>query len=525
VSGPDGKPQIALISSIERYRRTQLFENQGLPAVEIRRLGGGPSQFTIAAGNPQASVTQADMGLFLQDDWRMRPNLTLSLGMRYETQTNIHDWRDLGPRIGFGWAPGTRGNRPGKTVIRGGFGTFYDRFSESLVLQAERFNGINQQQIIVQNPDFYPVVPPVETLNGKRITQSIREIGKDLRAPYILQTAIGIERQLPRNTTFAVTYTNSRAVHLLRSRDINAPLPGTFSAAGSGVRPYGEVGEIFEYESNGILNQNMMIANLNSRLSRNFSLFTNYRLNFAKSDTDGAGTSPANPYDLRTEYGRAAIDSRHWFALGGSFLFKGGFRLSPFVIARSGGPFNITTGRDANGDSVFNDRPAFATDLTKSNIIQTRYGNFDPNPSSGEVIIPRNDANGPGLFTVNLRLGRTFGFGPTRAAAANSGEPSGGRGGGGARGGRGGGGGGGMRMGGGGGGGFRGGGGEGTTSRRYNLTLSISARNLLNHTNPGPPIGNLTSPLFGLSNSLAGGFGPAASAGNRRIDLQLRFTF
>jgi len=82
-----------------------------------------------------------------------------------------------------------------------------------------------------------------------------------------------------------------------------------------------------------------------------------------------------------------------------------------------------------------------------------------------------------------------------------------------------------MRMGGGGGGGFRGGGGEGTTSRRYNLTLSISARNLLNHTNPGPPIGNLTSPLFGLSNSLAGGFGPAASAGNRRIDLQLRFTF
>ena len=145
VLGPDGKPEIAQISSIERYRRTLLFENQGLPAVEIRRLGGSPSQFTIAAGNPQASVTQADVGLFLQDDWRMRPNLTLSLGMRYETQTNIHDWRDLGPRIGFGWAPGTRGNRPGKTVIRGGFGTFYDRFSESLVLHAERFNGVNQQ--------------------------------------------------------------------------------------------------------------------------------------------------------------------------------------------------------------------------------------------------------------------------------------------------------------------------------------------------------------------------------------------
>ena len=121
---------------------------------------------------------------------------------------------------------------------------------------------------------------------------------------------------------------------------------------------------------------------------------------------------------------------------------------------------------------------------------------------------------------------RTFGFGPLREAAANTGGPSGG--GGGERGPGGRGGGGGMRMGGGGGGGGRmggGGGGEGATNHRYNLTLSISARNLLNHTNPGPPIGNLTSPLFGLSNSLAGGFGPAASAGNRRIDLQMRFNF
>ena len=528
VLGPDGKPVMEQIQSIERYRRTAVFQNLGMSPEEIRALGGGASQFTIAAGKPEADVLQTDVGLYVQDDWRLRPNVTLSLGLRYETQTNIHDWHDLGPRVGFAWAPGARGSRPGKTVVRGGFGMFYDRFSEGLVLQAERFNGITQQQYVVINPNFYPVVPAIGSLTGDQTTQSIRSISKDLRTPYIMQTAIGVERQLPRNTTFAVTFTNSHAVHLLRARDINAPLAGTFDPAivGSGLRPFGDIGDIFEYESTGILNQNQMIANLTSRLNRSFTLFTFYVLNHAMSDTDGATTIAPNPYDLSHEYGRSSLDARHRFMMGGSFVVKGNIRLSPFIIVRSGAPFDITTGRDLLGDTVFTSRPAFAGDLTGAGIVDTAFGNFNLNAPPGALVIPRNYGEGPGYFTINLRVGRTFGFGPRKETSANAMPGAGGGGGGGRGGDHGGGRGGpgGMRMGGGGG-GFHSIFGDASTDHRFNLVLAASARNLLNSTNPGQYTGDLNSPFFGRANSLAGSFGPAANAGNRRIELQLRLMF
>src|SRR5437899_7811594 len=202
----------------------------------------------------------------------------------------------------------------------------------------------------------------------------------------------------------------------------------------------------------------------------------------------------------------------------------------------SGRPFNITLGRDLNGDTLFNDRPAFASAVSKT-VIQTPWGDFDPNPLPGETIIPRNYGVGPGQFTVNLRLSRTWSFGERNTAASgqqgrDNGTFGGGRGPGerGGGGGRGGPGGGGFRGGGGGGG--RGGpggffGGDSSGAGRYNLTFSVSARNVLNHTNLGAPIGALTSPLFGTSNSLAGFGGPGGGgdAGNRRLEFQLRFSF
>ena len=525
-----GQPVIVPLTSIERYRRTLLFQQQGLAAADIRALGGGATQFGISAGNPGAVVRQTDLGAFVQDDWRVKPNFTLSAGLRYETQTNIHDWRDFAPRIGFAFAPGAKGGRPGKTVLRGGFGMFYDRFGETYTLQALRFNGLNTQRYIVNNPDFFPNVPPVAALNAQAQTQSITRVDQRLRAPYIVQSAIGIERQLPFNTTIASTFTNSHGIHMLRSRDINAPI------VRGGPRPYGSLGEIFLYESTGILNQSQWITNVNSRVNRNVSLFAFYVLNYARSDTDGVGSFPADQYNLTGEYGRSSLDNRHRFMMGGSITAPKAIRFSPFVIAASGRPFNITTGRDQNGDSLFTDRPAFATDLTRPGVMVTRFGAFDPNPLPGAVLIPRNYGEGPGQFTVNLRISRTFGFGPTRTGyrpdsmmgggRGDHDHGEGGRGGGGPRGGGGGPHGGGptgMRMGGGGHGMMDGGG--GSTEHRYNLTLSASARNLLNHVNPGPIVGNLSSPLFGVSNSLAGGFGPVSGAGNRHLEFSLRFSF
>ncbi len=521
-------------TSLEAYRITLAGLSQGLTLAQIRAAGGGPSQFSITGGNPLASVRQWDAGLFAQDDWRVRPNFTLNLGLRYETQTHIGDHLDLAPRVGFAWGLGGKGQP--KTVIRGGLGLFYDRVGESLTLEALRLNGINQQQFLVALPEFYPQVPSVETLAANRLPSAIRELDTGLRTPYVAQVALSLERQLPKNTSLSITYANSRGLHVLRSRNINAPAPGAYDPLNpaSAVRPYEGLGDIYLYESTGIFKQHQLIANVSARVSPKLTLFGFYALSQAESNADGAGSFPANQYDLTREWGRAGFDVRHRAALGGSLTTPFGLRFSPFITASSGRPFDITVGRDLNGDSLFNDRPAFATDLTRASVISTPYGAFDTNPLPGQTVIPRNWGNGPGEFAVNLRLSRSFGFGGETSASPRSqteggfqGPPPGRAGGPGAGGGpRGGGPGGHMGPGGGPRGGPGGMFGEAASGKRYSLTFSISARNLLNHVNLGLPVGNLSSPLFGTSTTLAGGFGPGGSAtANRRIEMQVRFTF
>ena len=202
------------------------------------------------------------------------------------------------------------------------------------------------------------------------------------------------------------------------------------------------------------------------------------------------------------------------------------FVISPFLVASSGAPFNITLGQDLNGDSIFNDRPAFATSTSGPNVVTTQYGTFDTNPASTQTIIPPNIASGPPQFSLNLRLAKTFGFGKKvegSGASGGFGGPGGG-GGGGPRGG-------GPPGGGLGPGGLSGSGGRppagmfgGGANRRYNLEFSIMARNVFNNVNLAPPIGTLNSPLFGRSNAIVGGFGGGQGA-NRSINLQARFSF
>jgi hypothetical protein len=527
-----GSPGCVQLSSLEQYRRTLLFQQLGYAPAQIRSLGGMPSQFTINAGDPYAYVGQIQGGLFYQDDWRVRSNLTLSLGLRWETQTNIHDRSDFAPRIAIAWSPDSKGSKPGKTVIRVGWGLFYDRFSSSQVLNAERYNGLTLLSYVQQFPNTFPAIPPVSSLTLRSLTRY--QIDPNLHAPYIAQGAFGVDRQLPKNTTLSVNFMESRGVHMYRMRNINAPLPGSFlyGLANSGLYPYGAAdGIINNYESDGFMTQKQLIFNVNSRVNNYFSLFGYYTLNWAKSDTDGASSNPANPYNFAEDYGRAQYDTRNRTVIGGSLATPkkfGNLRFSPFISYRSGSPFDITVGRDLNGDSMFDDRPAFApsgASCTASNIKCTKYGNFLVSPIAGQafVPIPRNYGTGPSQFSVNLRMSRTWGFGEPRTSAAG-GFSSGGDHGGGMRGG-GGPGGGGMH----GSGGMRGGGSRGggdSTGLRYNLTLSLSARNLFNTVNLASPVGSLSAPNFGESISVAGGYGGYGSnANNRRIDMSIRFSF
>ena len=398
------------ISSIEQYRRTLVFQKMGLPASQIRLLGGGATQFSLNAGDPFVHAGGYDAGLFAGDDWRLRPNLTLSLGLRYETQANISDHGDWAPRVGFAWAPGgssTTGNP--KYVIRGGFGIFYDRFSEQNVLAAQRFNGKSQQQYVVLNPNTFPSVPSLASLQAFSQTQAVHTISPSLQAPYVIQSAIGLERQLPGHTTLALNFINTHGLHELLSRNINAPLPGTYTGVpGSGVYPYGDVGPIEEMESAGLYNQSQLTANVNSQVSSRFSFFGFYSLNYAKSNTEGVGSFPANQYDLRSEYGPASTDVRNRGVFGGSLTARWGLRLNPFISLQSGRPFNIVTSEDVYGDTLLTARPGLATNLSQPGVISTPYGLLDPNPLPGEEILPRNYGRSPGQVSVNMRLAKTW---------------------------------------------------------------------------------------------------------------------
>jgi len=508
---------LASITSIEKYRRTLLFQQLGCTATQIRLLGGGATQFTISSGEPSISGSQFDVGLFVSDDWKVNPGLTLNFGLRYETQSNIHDWKDLAPRLALAWAPGaTAKTTKLKTVIRAGFGIFYDRFPLNSTLTAERYNGVVQQQYVVTNPDFFPSIPSIPVIAAFQTTQVIQQISSTMRAPYLMQSAVSVEHQLPHNSTIAITYANAHGLHQFRSQDINAPLPGTFNplVPGSGVFPLGKPGPVFQMESAGLYNQNQFIAFLNSRYSKKLSFSASYVLNQAKSNTDGLGTFPGKPYDFTGEYGPAATDIRHRFTLNGTINTRWNFRFSPFVVVQSGPPFDITIGRDIYGTTLFNARPGIASDPTKPGLIQTPYGLLDPNPTTGQPLVTRNFGRGPGQLMLNLRVQKIFEFGHgENSGGASTGQPGSPRGGtpgvftpaGGAAGGP----------------------PSSSAGHRYSLSISMSIRNIINHTNPGPIIGNITSPLFGLANqpSDAGGFGFSESANNRRFELQTRFTF
>jgi hypothetical protein len=468
-------------------------------------MGGGASLFSLNGGNPLLKVGQTDVGVYLIDDWRLKPTFTLSLGLRYENQTNISDMSDFAPRIGFAWAIGGGKNKVAKTVIRGGAGFFYDRVGSGMTRTALRFNGITQQSYMVQSPDFYPNVPTLATLATDLQPTSTTKLYSGMVAPRIAQTGLSVERQLPRNTSITATWAFSRGMHYLLPRNINAPLA-------DGAYPLGNQNPLTLYESAGLFTQNQLIVNVNSRMSKKVSLFGFYTLGEANGDSDGG--SPMNQYDLRSEWGPSRWDIRHRFFIGGSLIAPLKLTFSPFITGSSGAPYNITTGSDFNGDLIYNARPAFATDPNAPNVVSTPLGLFNTKPQVGDKIIPRNYGRGPAQFNLNLRLARTWGFGKGKETAANAGGPGGsqafagmGRG---------------PRGGPGGPGGMFGG---DYTGRRFNLTASASARNLLNRENFASPESNLSSPDFGKPLSLAGGFGGGASVYNRRLDLQLRLTF
>ncbi len=518
---------------------------------------GLPNKLTYTTGPVPAIANVFDAALFLQDDWKANRFLTISGGIRWESQNHIADHSDWAPRAAFAYAlDGHKKGTQAKTVLRGGFGTFYDRFALSSLLTAVRQSGAanSQNQITIANPMCFDATSlsniDLATCGTPTSSSStIVQIAPGFRSPYTEQFGGSIERQLTKTITLTTTYLRSFGVHQLVTRNSNAFLPGTYqygNAALTGTRPNPNLGIVDQFYPEGVFKQNQVIVNMNARLSPKLSIFGFY--NWTDANTDGGGGSTAsNSYNLSQDYSRAGFASTNMVFMMANYTGPWAIRVNPFLIAQSGKPYNIVTTNDLTGDNFFNNRPA-SVDSSLCTGQSTRYaptefGCLDTTPADNYTPIGMNRGDGPAAVALNLRLSRAFGIGPKVESSGSAqqgggpGGPGGGRGGGGPGGG---GPGGGLGPGGlgGGGGPPRGMFGGAGTGRKYSLSFSAQALNLFNNIDYGTPSGSVIPTFdattgtmtpgdrFGHSFSLARGiFASPTSSAARRIFFQAEFSF
>ncbi len=491
------------------------------------------SQFTISQIIHPANATVVDLGIYAEDDWKARPNLSISYGIRYETQNHLADHHDFAPRVSVRYGLGRAGSTP-KTVLNAGFGIFYDRYMLANVINTINSNGINQIQTQITNPSAACTPQDIAacttgTSSGGNKTYSA---SSNLRAPYTLHYAVGVDQQLFRGATLSLNYIRADGVHQFYSLNANSPTAnpdGSFTYPIPPNPPGSSPVVRDTYESGGVFHQDQLIANVNIRPSRIFNVSGYGVLNYAKSDTGGITSYPSTDfYNIGKDYGRATFDTRYRLFLFGTLNLPYTITVSPIVILSAGTPYNITTGV-VNASGQQNSRPAFgpandnAPGTPGSNTIPGCGSFVAPQAGLPYTPVPINLCTGPALFTTNVRLTKTFGFGPSTAPAAGQrqgqGQGQGGPGGG--LPGRGGPGGGGGGRGGPGGGGF---GGAGSTGRRYNLGFGVQVLNLFNNEDLSTPNGTLTSQNFGRSTQLNGRPFTTNSA-VRQVLLQTSFNF
>jgi hypothetical protein len=462
-------------------------------------INNAPTQYQVTTGNPAAAVYTGDVGLYADDEWRIRKNLTLDYGLRIESQSAIPDHFDPAPRLGASWAIGQTEKRPPIVTLRSGFGLFYDRFSPSNILTAVRQqSGTLQQNYIVTNVPVSctPTSPqPCTGLAGAPPTPY--SINPHLQNEYQVVTGLTAERSIGKIGTVSVNYLHFQGDHDWISLNINAPLPGTFlyGQPNTGVRPLGGTQNIYQFSSNASHNTNMLFANTQLTVNKHVMYWAFFGARYKNGDSNGAASFPTNQYDVRADYGRTASATTRLFN-GANFTLPWGISTDLFVAFTSRQPFNITIGNDLNGDTQYNDRPSFATTSCPTcQIVQTPYGAFNANPQPGEKIIPLNYGNGPRFVYTELGLEKNFRWGtrppappPPPAVAGKPGprpEPP---------------------------------------PKPYELTFNAEIDNVLNHPNYAPPVGVLTSPDFGKVLSLNSTFIGSPNA-NRMIYIGTRFNF
>lgn len=498
---------------------------------QLVAAGNGPETASFTVGPPSSTANVFDAALFVQDDWKVSPRLSVSGGLRWESQNHISDHNDWAPRASMAYALDGGKGKQAKTVLRAGFGMFYDRFSATNLLTVHHLD--LQDKIVLTDPLCAGSGTTLDAIdlstcqsgNNSFSSQAVPvryQVAPHFHAPYVSQAGVGLERQLSKGSNLTVTYLHSFGAHQLVTINANQfnPAVGDYPLDPSG-------GYIYQFFPQAVFKQDQIITSVNARVTKNLSLVGFYTAGWSSSD-GGAGSNASNAYNLSQDYGPATFNARNQIFSMANYNGPWGLRFNPFLVANSGKPFNITLPTDPVND-FYNQRPGLATaaecQADPSRYIATnRFGCLDSRPAAGETLIPANKGVGPAAVAFNLRVSRGFGFGP-EVNGAGGGDHGGGGGGGGGHG-HGGPPGGGLGPGGlgGGSGGMHGMFGGGPTGRKYTLTFSAQALNLFNNIDYGGPNGTLGTPRFDRSTTLAGGIFSTGSAA-RRIFIQAIFSF
>jgi hypothetical protein len=329
------------------------------------------STYQQAFGAPSQFQSNPNVGLFVQDEWRVRPNFTINAGLRYDLQflpSPIQtDTNNFGPRLGLAYAPGDR-----KTVIRGSFGIYYDRIPLRATSNALQRDGA--RYVVVQFSPIQagaPVFPNVLSMQPSTFVTkpNITRIDSNIEVSYSEQANFQIERELPGNALISVGYLHLHALHIIASRNLNVPTVPPSAGVPNLGRPDPNWGNIGRFEGAGDSYYNGMVISFNQQTAR----WANVRVSYTLSKTtDDAGnfffSTPQNNFNLRDDMGLSDNDQRHRLVVSGSFqapegktdgLQKAlqGFQLSYIFTYASSLPFNILLGSDRNLDTNNNDRP------------------------------------------------------------------------------------------------------------------------------------------------------------------------
>jgi hypothetical protein len=381
------------------------------------------TNYTQLLGNPDLKYNSMFSGLYVQDNWKVRPNITLNYGLRYDfyqmppadknslfpaSQSFSLDKNNFAPRVGLAWTPG----KDQKTVFRMNGGIFYDAPQTDIYRKALLNNGTPQYFNLSTGPGaaFAPAFPAIFSAPPAGFNlgiQDITTVAPDFRTLYTANLNFQVTRELSTNFALTAGYLFTKGTHLPVYRNINLVPGGSVLADGrpifAGARVYPQLGNILMDESAGNSNYNGLNLLLNRRFARGYEFFVSYTWSHAldnapeQNNLDSGSNIPADPANRRRDYGNGLSDRRHWVSASGvldprvnvefskalnylanhnqlALVFNGG----------SGDIFNVGSNRVLNGDPTV------------------------PSAMQRPLYLGRNTVRGPRIFEINMRYSRLF---------------------------------------------------------------------------------------------------------------------